>query len=348
MDATVSDVTRDEMHWTIAAPFFETPGDRWLTDFVPGTDHRFTKIPRVGQERSWHQRKRATSGPAEWAQYLMQGRRAIAATTGGVVTVFPQLAATVALQKRITRRDVPILSWFFNTELGGGGRLLQARSSLRAVDRFVVHSSREIGIYSEQLALPAERFHFVPLQYGGDVVDDAIDEDEPFVFATGSGYRDYATFFRAVERLGYRTLVLAGPRVLAGLTPPPSVQILDQLPKQEIHRLVRRARVNVVPLNTGGANAGLVTMVEAFRHGRALVSTMRPGVEDYILPDVNALTHDPFDADGLALSIEAMWTDRALRDRLNEGARQFGEQWCTDHAAGRALGGHLDALAAGR
>ncbi len=349
---TRSDVTNSSAtpvhHWAIAAPFFETAHDRWLTDFVPGDGHRFTKVPRVGQERSWHQRKRPVSGPGEWVQYARQGRRALAATEGGIVTVFPQLAATVAVQKRLSRRDVPLLSWFFNTELGEGGRLLQARTSLRAVDRFIVHSTREIGLYSDRLDLPAERFRFAPLQYGGGVATDEIDDDEPFVFATGSGFRDYGTFFKAIDRLGYRTLVLAGPRVLSGLTPPKSVVILDQLPKDDIHRLVRRARVNVVPLTTGGANAGLVTMVEAYRHGRALVSTMRPGVEDYIIPDVNALVHSPGDEVGLATAIEAMWTDEALRTRLNEGARVFGESWCTDAAAGRALGTHLDDLVAGR
>lgn len=343
-----SGVTTAMYHWAIAAPFFATPQDRWLTDFVPGAAHRFTKVPRVGEERSWHQRKSPVSGPSEWVQYVRQARRALAATEGGIVTVFPQLAATVAVQKRLARRDVPLLSWFFNTELGEGGRLVQARTSLRAVDRFVVHSTREIGIYSHRLGIPAERFKFVPLQYGGGVATDEIDEDEPFVFATGSGFRDYGTFFKAIDRLGYRTLVLAGPRVLSGLTPPKSVVILDQLPKEDIHRLVRRARVNVVPLTTGGANAGLVTMVEAYRHGRALVSTMRPGVEDYVIPDVNALVHDPGDEVGLASAIEAMWTDRVLRTRLNEGARVFGETWCTDEAAGRALGGHLDDLVAGR
>ena len=124
--------------------------------------------------------------------------------------------------------------------------------------------------------------------------------------------------------------------------------ILEQIPKHEIHRLVRRARVNVVPMTNQGANAGLITMVEAFLHGRGLVSTMRPGVEDYILPGVNSLVHDLSDADGLAQSIEAMWDDVALRDKLNAGALDFGQTWCTDQAAGKALCQHLDDLVAGR
>ncbi|MEZ5407087.1 MAG: glycosyltransferase [Acidimicrobiales bacterium] len=316
-----------------------------MCDFVPGGRHRFTTVPRPGEHGNWHARKRRTTPLAHWRQYMQQGHEALTRSEGGVITIMPQLAATVALQKRLVRRPMPLVAWFFNTELEARLRLREARITLRAVDRFVVHSTREIGLYADLLHLPAERFAFAPLQYGGELATDPIDEVEPFVFATGSGYRDYGTFFRAVEKLGYRTLVLAGERALRGLTPPPSVEILDQIPKHEIHRLVRRARVNVVPMTEGGANAGLVTMVEAYRHERAIVSTWRPGVEDYVFPGQNALVHDLGDADGLAQAIEALWTDAGLREELNIGARKWAEEHATDDAAGRLLGFHLDQLA---
>lgn len=332
-------------HWTVAAPFFQTDHDRWVCDFVPGGRHRFTTIPRPGEHLNWHARKRRATPLAHWRQYMRQGHQALDRTEGGVITIMPQLAATVALQKRFGKRHVPLVSWFFNTELEAKMRVREARVTLRTVDRFIVHSTREIGLYADLLRLPAERFAFAPFQYGGELATDPIDEDEPFVFATGSGYRDYGTFFRAIEKLGYRTLVLAGERALRGLTPPPSVEILDQIPKHEIHRLVRRARVNVVPMTEGGANAGLITMVEAYRHERGIVSTWRTGIEDYVFPGENALVHDLGDADGMAQAIEAMWTDAALRDDLNIGARKWAEENCTDDAAGRFLVAHLDQLA---
>lgn len=338
------------MQWAVAAPWFLTSSEQWVSDFVPGTRHTFVTVPRIGEHQNWHNRKRRATAADEWVRLLRMGRRALrmAGDEGGVITVLPQLAATVAVNKRLARRDNPLLSWFFNTELEREHRVLEARLTLAPVDRFIVHSAREIELYAKLLSLPAEKFAFVHLQYGGELATDEVEEDDPFVFTTGSGYRDYQTFFAAIAKLGYKTLVLAGERALAGLTPPPSVTILDQIPKPEIHRLVRRARVNVVPMNEHGANAGLITMVEAFLHGRGLVSTMRPGVEDYILPGVNAVVADLFDVDGMAEAIEAMWTDTALREKLNHGALDFGRTWCTDEAAGRALGRHLDDLADGR
>lgn len=348
----MDDVTMagSQMHWAVVSPFFFSTNDQWVSSFVPGDRHTFNTVPRIGEHQNWHNRKRRATAADEWIRLLRMGRRAlkVAGEGGGVITVLPQLAATVAVNKRLARSDAPLLSWFFNTELERKHRVMEAKLTLAPVDRFIVHSTREIELYADLLSLPAERFRFVHLQYGGDLATDEMEEDDPFVFTTGSGYRDYHTFFQAVGKLGYRTLVLAGERALAGLTPPPSVTILEQIPKHEIHRLVRRARVNVVPMNEHGANAGLITMVEAFLHGRGLVSTMRPGVEDYILPGVNSLVCDLFDPSGMADAIEAMWTDRALRDKLNEGALDFGRTWCTDEAAGRALGLHLDELADGR
>ncbi|MEZ5258494.1 MAG: glycosyltransferase [Ilumatobacteraceae bacterium] len=324
--------------WAVAAPFFTATTDRWISDFVSPDLADFVKVTRVGEELSWHHRSTQHSGWKEWAAYGRQAHAALRASNSGVVTVFPQLAIVAALEKRVRRLEVKLVSWFFNTELQTGRREQVCRRVAPAIDRFVVHSTREIDIYSDRLGVDQRRFSFVPLQFGGEVADDPVDDDAPFVFATGSGYRDYATFFRAVERLNLPTKVLAGTRVLTGLRVPSCVEILPQLPKSEIHRLVRQATVNVVPMTTEGANGGLVTIVESFRHGRFVVATDRAGIEDYVHPNENSLVHAPGDAEDLATVIEAAWRDEQLRARLDDGALRFADAHCTDHAAGSALG----------
>lgn len=243
---------------------------------------------------------------------------------------------------RAKRDERPLVSWFFNTTIQGTLRARGARAALGRVNAFVVHSTVEIDAYARDLAIPTNRFRFVPLQYGGAISTAAAPEGEPYLFATGSGFRDYGTMFEAVKKLNYRTLVLAGPRALAGLDIPDNVEIIDQMPKPEIHRHVLHARANVIPMNEEGLTAGLVTIVEAFRHGRSMVGTRRSGVEDYLVDDENALLAQPFDANGLADRLEAMWTDDSLRKRLDENAQRFGIDHCTDEAAAQALREILD------
>jgi len=256
-----------------------------------------------------------------------------------MITVLPQLAAAAGSIKAVRRLDRPLVAWFFNTEgLTSPTKRAAARFGLSQVDRFVVHSTRETESYAELLGLPVERFVFVPFQYGAKVeTAEPEGQEEPYVFATGSGYRDYETFFAAMETLGHRTLVLASDRVLSGLTVPPNVEILEQISRPEIRKLVRHARVNVVPLNDGATTAGTVTIVETFRHGRSLVITDRPGIDDYIIDGKNALCARLYDPRSMADAVDAMWNDDVLRAELDDGALRFAEDNCTDEAAARSL-----------
>ncbi len=335
------------MQWTVVAPFITTPTSEWLAPAV-GEGHQLVIVPRVGEKVSWHDKRSPVTSPTEWVQFVRQAHRAISETSGGVITVFPQLASIVGAQKQLRRRaDMPVVSWFFNTATDSTLRLIPARATLRSIDKFVVHSSREIEAYARQLHLPEDRFDYVPLQYGGELDDSALSEADPFIFATGSGYRDYGTFFDAVSKLGYRTVVLASEHALAGTNPPANVEILQQVSKPRIRQLIRQARINVVPMNTDGLTAGLVTIVEAFCHGRALVATERPGCEDYLLDDENALLVPPGKVEPMVDALEAMWNDDGLRCRLNKGALSFAEANCTDEAAGRSLTKILTSLSDG-
>lgn len=334
------------MHWVVAAPYFGSSGDRWISDSATTDRHRFTLVPRVGADRNWHQAS-ATAGLGEWLDRFRQASRGFRSDGDGIITVFPQLAAATGVLGTLRRDRRPVVAWMFNTEgLQGSLRTMAARAGLRRIDRFVVHSTAEIGVYAERLRLPADRFVYVPLQYGGEVETEAPPgEDQPYVFATGSGFRDYGTFFTAVEKLGYRTLVLASDRALGDLTIPSNVEILPQLTRPEIRRLVRHAAVNVIPLTDEGTTAGLVTLIETFRHGRSAVITRRPGLEDYCAFDDNALGPGVADAAAMAEAIDAMWSDPELRDRLDAAAGAFGQANCTDEVAAAHLVAILDSLA---
>ena len=331
---------RDEtkLTWVVAAPFFTSERANWIVSEDPTrAHHRFEFVPNGTGVKNWHAKAKGVSSLSDWVGYRRQAHTALSRPSDGCITVFPQLAVAAGSQMRMRRDDRPLVAWFFNTTFKTKLQAKSARLALDRVNRFVVHSTAEIDAYSTALAIPADRFQFVPLQYGGDVSTARPPEGEPYLFATGSGFRDYGTMFEAVKKLGYRTLVLAGPRALAGLDVPANVEIIDAMPKAEIHRHVLHARANVIPMNTDGLTAGLVTIVEAFRHGRSMVGTQRSGIEDYLIDGETALLAPAFDANAMAERLEAMWTDEKLRKELDENALEFGARHCTDEAATAAL-----------
>lgn len=333
------------MQWVVASPYFESSTDQWIVDAVDTGRHTFILIPRVGEDRNWHQSSDKASAK-EWANRMRQAQAAFAHRDAGVVSVFPQLAAAAGFLKLLRRDRRPLVSWMFNTEgLHSKVKRRAASEVLGQVDRFVVHTTIEVEGYAKLLDLPEERFEFVPFQYGGVVETERPEgQDEPYVFATGSGYRDYETFFEATAKLGYRTLVLASDRALEGLAVPSNVTVLDQLTRPEIRRLVRHARVNVIPLTDQAITAGLITLVETFRHGRAVVITNRTGLEDYVFEGENALCGELYDAKSMVEAIDAMWSDDRLRAELDANAQRFGDDNCTDAAVGAELLRILDDL----
>jgi glycosyltransferase involved in cell wall biosynthesis len=334
------------MRWTVTSPYFESVNDQWISDAAPSDRHTFNLVPRVGAERDWHRSGAARAGVGEWVNRTRQSRMAFGDGDAGIITVFPQLAAAAGMWKVLHRSSQPLVAWLFNTEgLNTPLRCGLARVPLGRVDRFVVHSTAEVYGYADLLRLPEDRFEYVPLQYGGTIETAAPEGcDEPYVFATGSGYRDYATLFDAAEQLGLPTIVVASQRSLDGLRVPPNVTIRTGLDRSEIRRLIRHARVNVVPLTDRALTAGLVTIVETFRHGRSVVTTERPGLDDYCTEGKTALCADLFDATSMARCIELMWSDGELRESLDRNAENFAEDNCTDTAAARHMFRILDSV----
>jgi glycosyltransferase involved in cell wall biosynthesis len=259
------------------------------------------------------------------------------------VTVFPQLAFTVGICQRLSLDRKPVVAWCFNMgALYGGVKGAVARSALARIDRFIVHSRGEVSRYARWLHLPLDRFCFVPLQRAPIPIEEAEDEQRPFVLAMGSARRDYGRLLEAVRQLKVPTLIVAAPHALKGLSLPGNVEVRGSLSARECHVLAQRARVNVVPVLNEETASGQVTLIEAMRMGRAVVATRCMGSVDYVEDNTSGLLVEPHSSDALRRAIGRLWADRELRERLGQSAARFTAEHCSDEAAGRALGRVLD------
>ncbi|MBV9389422.1 MAG: glycosyltransferase family 4 protein [Chroococcidiopsidaceae cyanobacterium CP_BM_ER_R8_30] len=337
------------MHWTFVARFTTDPVKQpWLFPFVPAGRHQFSIIPRrnTWANPNWHQRTSRMTGYEEWLGIWRQSREAFVETQGGIITAFPQLAATVGIQQRLARKRVPVVAWYFNL----GARYPRfrgwlTRSAMKDIDRFIVHSRRELENYSQWLGFSRERFEFVPLQQPEIPVTFKEEMANPFILAMGSAHRNYQMLFDAVKKLSLRTVVVSGQRALEGLTIPPQVEVRSGLTMNECHRLAQEARVNVVPLFDRETAAGQVTIVSAMRMSCPVIATHTIGSEDYIKDGETGLLTLPDSVDDLAGAIDRLWNDQKLRNRLGEAAGRYSAQYFSDEAAGAALGRILDSVA---
>jgi glycosyltransferase involved in cell wall biosynthesis len=249
-------------------------------------------------------------------------------------------------RKRFSRRKVPIVAWCFNVgALHSGVKGLLASAGLQSIDQFVVHSRRECETVSRWLKIPEARFQFAPLQRAPIPVLEQEQIENPFVLAMGSANRDYRTFLDAVERIGIRTILVAGHHAMSGLTLPPNVELQSSLDLETCYRLAQRARVSVVPLLDHATAAGQRTIVDAMRMTRPVIATRCLGSEDYIDHGKTGMLVEPYSVDDLASKIDQLWHDKNLRDSLATAAGCYAEEHFSDEVAGINLGNVLDQFA---
>jgi len=339
------------MHWTVAAPFIHgqsAEDSHWLTPFVPGTRHEFQVVPRRKPLANWHDRSSPVTTREEWIDYWQHASDTLDVAKQGIITVFPQMPALIGLRQRLSGRKLPVVAWLFNVGVcypGWRGSL--SRFSLRETKRFVSHSRREGDMYAEWLRLPRERFEFVPIQKPELPVEYEEDEEDPFVLLQGSAHRDFPTFIEAIKRLGFRAVILSGPRALEGIDVPPNIETPFGVSKEDCMRLAQQARVNVVPMirDDETTAAGHVTIAETMWMKRPMVVSKCNGAEDYVIDGENGCLVEPHSVDELTAAIKKLWDDRALRSRIGAQAYEHARKTFTDEAAGVALGKVLDSVA---
>lgn len=333
---TNRDPPNSSKRWSIVAPFFSTHGvNRWIDDFVTDRSWDFQKIPFVASD-DWHLRTNRATGMSKWLQYWSQSRRAFPAA--GVITLFPQPAVTTSLRKTLLRTDVPLLAWCFNLgQYPHGLKRVTARTALRSVNRFVVHSTGEIDRVSEFLDIPRRKVEFVPLQRAPIPSEASEDLRSPFVAALGSANRDYRTFFQAAELAGLPCKVVASPRALMGLRVPENVSVEFGLSSSECHRIVQRSRFSVVPLLDKDVAAGQVTVVESMRMNKPVIATESIGTVDYIEQGRTGVLLPACDPKALATAMVQLWEDLEQREQYARNAAAFAESSLSDEAASRAL-----------
>ncbi len=333
------------MHWTVIAPWMtDTDVNQWFLQYVDSEQHTFSICP-YQYKHNWHQRKSKTTPFQEWKQiwqHVSQAEREME-KDGGLITLFPQRAAVAGLRKMLFRKKYPLVAWYFNVgRTYGGWKSVLTRNALQYVDKLVVPSTWEMKQYQEWLRLPAEKFTFAHYQCPLFPIVEKEEEDDPFILALGSANRDFKTFFRAVEELGIRTIVVSSDKVMEGLSIPGNVEVNNRLSRDDCRLLAQRARINAVPIGDTDTASGHVTIVEAMAMRRPLVVTECSGLIDYVEDGVTALTCRANDVGDMKRKLQKLWESPDLRETLSKNAYQFAKGHCSDQAAAKKLCAVLD------
>jgi len=181
----------------------------------------------------------------------------------------------------------------------------------------------ERDICCTNLGLPPERVHFMPLVW--DVKEDeeaSPDTWDDYILSVGSSNRDYHTLFQVAKRVRWRFIVVARPYNVAGLAIPPNVELRLDIPSTEVARLLRRARLVVVPLHDTVYAAGQSVVLRAMSAARAVIVTRTPGIEDYVRHGETGLFVSPYNVEEMAAEIEHLLDSAETTQQMGQRARQ--------------------------
>lgn len=183
--------------------------------------------------------------------------------------------------------------WEPNGGLRGLIEKIVIRLADRAIDRYLVLSSEELTVFPRLWRVdPAKvdvcHYHF-------SVTDEEVAGEEPkcagHVFAGGDNARDYGALIEAARRFPEQRFVLA-TRMVGRLNPPPNVR-LGPVPHDEFIRLLRTARLVVVPIKQGlRRSVGQQTYLNSMYLGKPTIVAEGFAVRDHIDDGKDALVVD--------------------------------------------------------
>lgn len=317
------------------------PGDRWLWDFLPDQTDEVDFLSVTPSDRFPKWGKIFDYYPP----YVLLALRALVQTARKkydvVVAWEGKNGFALALARSLLGIRAPKFVVLAYSQRGLVCHLpFLTRFALRSVDTLAVLSERERNSYSRRFEFPQEKIVLTPLGwYDPEVNGDQHSpvDVEPYIFASGRSFRDYATFMKALEGIESNVIVNARAFNLKGIDIPPRVVVNDLLPMADFWQLLAQCRFVVVPLLKVEHAAGDGHIVQAMAAGKAVIATRGPSTETYLEHGVTGLLVPPGDAHALHDAMKFLLTYPDEAAKLGANARQRYEEQYTFSAMARRV-----------
>lgn len=233
-------------------------------------------------------------------------------------------------------RKVPHIAFAFNQDPMPTGVAKQMLGRLfRDVDRFVVFSTAEQALYSEEFKIPKERIEVI--HWG--VVPPEVDPNAPrlvegdYITSIGRTGRNYSDLMAAMRKLPkIRAVIVAGPENMVDIDVPENVEVRTNIPFPDVLNILYHSRFMVLPLYPSDVPYGHGTAVLGMHLRRPVIVTAGRAMEDYVQEGKTGLMFPAGDTDALAEKIETLMADQDANDRLADNAHAFAHGFCTEEA----------------
>jgi glycosyltransferase involved in cell wall biosynthesis len=211
--------------------------------------------------------------------------------------------------------------YFDETSLASPFKRRLMRWALRRVGVIISNSQGEIPYMMDLLGLSREQFEFIPWATTFEIPEQP-EKGTEYIFAGGRSFRDWVTLFEAVAGTGLRTVVVAAAIDVVSESVPQEVELLVDIPYAEYVKLLRSARIVVVPVAPTFRSVGQIALLDAMALGKPVIATRALGIVDYVENRVSGLLYESGQAANLKEMLLMLYQDEALQESLGRAAQQ--------------------------
>jgi glycosyltransferase involved in cell wall biosynthesis len=210
----------------------------------------------------------------------------------------------------------------------------------------IVHSRREMKLFSEIHSMPLDRFYFS--LWGFDLPNVAPGKffgwERPYVCLVGRNNRDVGTFIKALEGMPIDGILITSNHQTVPKGLPGNIHVFRELPLLDTLDCIINARINLILLKDNDRGAGHITTVAAMFAGTPQIFSDVEVIRDYLVDGVSAIGVPISDDSALKAAIERLLRDSTLGSALSKNAKTYAERWLDHKAASDRVALAIDSL----
>jgi glycosyltransferase involved in cell wall biosynthesis len=220
-------------------------------------------------------------------------------------------------------------------------RLTRTLGAVRlALDRALVRramlaghalTAGERAEYAHLYGLPEERFVLIPWAFRRDDSEPpSFRPESRGVLASGRGGTDWETLFAAARGAGWELTVACTAtdlRRVRHLNQGVGAEVLCDVSRHEHDERLRAAAVYAIALTGARPSAGHVRLMAAVGAGTAVVTTLSPSLEGYVVDGETASVVPARDPASMRRAVDALLDDPEERKRLRSNAWRRATGW---------------------